>query len=227
MSSCRATDRRPPPRAWRALALLPLLACAAAPPREEIERRAAEPLVAVADVHPRIRFDIRYATRANFTGEVLYDAGVCLLRQSVAERLARVQARLEEDGLGLLVYDGYRPLSVQRKMWALVPDERYVANPEKGSRHNRGAAVDLTLCDALGRALAMPTEHDDFSERAHRDFGGCSPAAARHRALLEEVMAEQGFQGLATEWWHFDAPDYELFPVLDVPLSKATAAPAR
>ena len=125
------------------------------------------------DMHrrnPRILLEIRYATANNFTHTALYDRPECWLNGVAAARLDAVQKELETQGLGLKVWDCYRPLSVQKKFWALVPDERYVANPAKGSRHNRGAAVDLTLVGAGGSELLMPTAHDDFTTRAHRDF---------------------------------------------------------
>jgi D-alanyl-D-alanine dipeptidase len=104
----------------------------------------------------------------------------------------------------LKVYDCYRPPEVQKKFWALVPDERYVANPVKGSKHSLGAAVDLTLVDRRGRELEMPTRYDDFTERAHRDYMKLPRRAIRNRALLREVMVRHGFVPLPTEWWHFD-----------------------
>jgi D-alanyl-D-alanine dipeptidase len=116
------------------------------------------------------------------------------------------------------VFDCYRPLSIQKQLWALLPDERYVIDPRKGSRHNRGAAVDVTLIDAKGNELEMPTDYDDFSERAHRDYRLLPPSALRNRELLERIMTRHGFQGLATEWWHFDAEGWEHYPVLDQPL---------
>jgi len=191
-----------------ALAALALLLQGGAPP----------PLVDATTVVPELRLDIRYATPNNFTGRTLYPAARCLLRPEVAERLKRAQTAARAAGYGLLVYDCYRPLSVQREMWHLVPDERYVANPAKGSRHNRGAAVDLTLVDAAGTPLAMPTGYDDFSPRAHRDFTDLPAAAVANRATLERIMTEAGFTGLPTEWWHFDANGWEQYDVLDVPL---------
>src|SRR5439155_19902064 len=156
--------------------------------------------------------DIRYATADNFTHQQLYAHARCLLHEAVARRLADVQRELRARGLGLVVYDCYRPLSVQRKMWALVPDERYVSDPAKGSRHNRGAAVDLALVDKRGRVLPMPSGYDEFTERAHRDFAGGSDARAiearKNRALLDEVMTRHGFVGLPTEWWHYDAAEW-------------------
>lgn len=175
-----------------------------------------DPLVPLASVNPRIRQEIRYATANNFTGRVLYDTAGCYLRLSVARALSRVQEDLEPLGLGLKIFDAYRPLSVQWELWAIVPDERYVANPAKGSRHNRGAAVDLTLVDSKGRELPMPTGYDDFSERAHRDYSNLPAEAVANRALLERAMIRRGFVPLPTEWWHFDAAGWERLPLLDL-----------
>jgi D-alanyl-D-alanine dipeptidase len=189
------------------------------PQREPVAARAdvaADPIVEVADIDPRIVIDLRYATSDNFTNQVLYPSDMrCQLRESVARRLSRVQDRLVAAGLGLKIYDGLRPLAVQRTMWEIMPDPRYVADPAKGSRHNRGAAVDVTLVDLDGNELEMPTAYDDFTEAAHRDFAGCTEAAARHRALLEEAMFAEGFTGLATEWWHFDAPNWREYPLVN------------
>jgi D-alanyl-D-alanine dipeptidase len=180
---------------------------------------AAE-LVDVQVVNPHIRLDLRYATSNNFTHEILYPRAKCYLRKAVADRLSQAQAELERIGRSLKVFDCYRPLSVQKKMWALVPDERYVADPAKGSRHNRGAAVDLTVVDANGREVAMPTAFDDFTERAHRDFFALPAAVIQNRWLLERVMAQAGFAGLPTEWWHFDAEGWSSYDVLDVDLTE-------
>jgi len=175
-------------------------------------------LVDATTIVPHLRLDVRYATAGNFTHQRLYAHARCLLHDEVARRLADVQRELAARGLGLVAYDCYRPLSVQKKMWALVPDERYVSDPAKGSRHNRGAAVDLGLVDKRGRALPMPSGYDEFSARAHRDFAGGSDAARANRALLEEVMQRHGFVGLPTEWWHFDAAEWQSYPISDEPL---------
>ena len=183
--------------------------------------------MAVEALIPNLRFDVRYATADNFVGRPLYPGVHCWLQRSVAERLAKVQAALNGEGLGLKVFDCYRPFSVQEQLWTLVPDERYVGKPARGpdgkpvegSRHNRGAAVDLSLVDlASGEALPMPTDYDDFSERAHRDYRQLDAAVLANRARLEAAMAAEGFSGLATEWWHFDAPGWEHYPLLDIPL---------
>ena len=178
----------------------------------------AEPLVDFAKLHPRAILDIRYATKNNFTHEAVYPTARCLLRESAARALAAAASDFEAMGLRLVVFDCYRPLSIQKKFWALLPDERYVANPAKGSKHNRGAAVDVTLADAQGRELPMPTAYDDSSPRSHRDWKGSSPVERKDMELLEAVMVRHGFTGLPTEWWHFDANDWKRYPVMDAPL---------
>jgi D-alanyl-D-alanine dipeptidase len=131
-------------------------------------------LVDIRTVNRNIRLDIRYATTNNFLKRKLYPISKCALRSSVAQKLALVQTDLEKIGLGLKVYDCYRPFSVTKQMWEVMPDPRYVANPARGSRHNRGAAIDLTLVDRTGKELEMPTPYDDFTEKAHADYQGGS-----------------------------------------------------
>lgn len=180
-------------------------------------------LVDIHSINPRIELDIRYATPNNFTRQRLYSQARCLLRSPIAADLSRVQTSLESQGFGLKVYDCYRPLTVQRQMWQIMPDSRYVANPAVGSRHNRGSAVDVTLVDREGRALEMPTEFDDFSERAHLDYQGGSAQSRRHRQILQQAMTQQGFMALSTEWWHFDARNWQQYQVMDVPVEQIKA----
>lgn len=166
---------------------------------------------------PGIALDIRYATTNNFTGKVLYPSARCFLRRPVADKLRAVQQDLAPMGYGLKVFDGFRPLSVQRRMWEVFPHPGYVADPKKGSRHNRGAAVDLTLIRLSdGAELVMPTPFDDFTERAHRDFMELPEEVIRNRELLERVMTKHGFVGLRTEWWHFDDVDWKDYPITDL-----------
>lgn len=185
----------------------------------------AQGFVDVKDVIPDIVLDIRYATTDNFTGEVVYPCARCYLRKEVAERLAKVQELARQLGLGLKIYDGYRPYRVQARFWELVPDERYVAKPKMengkiviGSRHNRGAAVDVTLVDENGDELEMPTGFDDFTPKAKPDYAGGSEQSRANRDLLIRVMSSQGFTPYPTEWWHYDAPDWEQFEMVDLPL---------
>lgn len=181
------------------------------------EAESESGFVDVARLEPSIRIDLRYATANNFTGKVVYPPSArCYLRGPVARRLQAVQQALRAQGLSLKVYDCYRPLSVQRHFFSLVPDERYVANPQKGSRHNRGAAVDLTLTDDAGVELAMPTAFDDFSERAHRSYQDLPADAIQNRARLEAAMTAQGFVPMPTEWWHFDDAQAKSYRLADV-----------
>ena len=163
-------------------------------------------LVDLSLVVPTIRVELRYATANNFTHTRIYAVDArCLVRPEVATRLDKVQRALAKERLGVLVYDCWRPLAAQQKLWAARPDPRYVADPKRGSRHGRGAAVDVTLVDDRGHELEMPTPWDDATARAHRDSVAATPAAIANRARLEAAMEAAGFVGLSTEWWHFDA----------------------
>lgn len=181
--------------------------------------------VDIRSINPRIALDIRYATTNNFVKQKLYSQARCILRASVAQQLSQVQTDLEKQGLGLKVYDCYRPLSVQKRLWEIVPDERYVANPANGSRHNRGAAVDLTLIDHNGKELPMPTEFDDFTERASRTYTNLSAQVLENRQLLENAMVRAGFIPLSTEWWHFDGKGWQNFSIRDVAFGAIASPP--
>jgi D-alanyl-D-alanine dipeptidase len=194
--------------------VLCLLATAGAAGREA----PPAPLVEVTTVAPGVVVDLRYATTENVFGTRLYSRPRCLLRRPVAERLARVQRSLEEKGLGLKVWDAYRPASVQRRIWTITGGSRYLANPRRGSKHSRGAAVDVTLVDRQGRELPMPTGFDEFSRRASRSYQGSSAEARRNSGILEAAMRAQGFIPNPGEWWHFDDPHWRRYPLLDLPL---------
>lgn len=196
-------------RGWLFSATLLLLsACGPGDPAE---------LIDVREVLPKVRLEIRYATPNNFTKSILYPEPRCILRREVAEELAKVQQALKDDGYELVIYDCYRPLSVQKKMWEIVPDEAYVADPSKGSRHNRGAAVDVGLFDSYGTRVAMPTDYDDFSEKAHYSNIDLPAAILINRQKLRTIMERYNFAALPTEWWHFDYLGWQRFPVMDVP----------
>ncbi len=171
---------------------------------------------------PSIHVEIKYATADNFTQEVLYPEARCLIRKEVAEKLARVQKSLQTQNLSLKFFDAYRPLSVQKKMWAKFPVEGYVANPAKGSNHNRGAAVDVTLVGADGKELPMPSAYDEFTERAHRNYAGGTDEERKNRQILQDAMEKEGFIGISTEWWHFDDKDAKTYPVLDLSFSEVS-----
>ncbi len=162
-------------------------------------------LVDVAGVIPDAVIDLRYATADNLTGEVLYPTATCKLRRAVALRLARAAERLRAQHRRLVLWDCYRPTSIQAELWKRMPDPRYVADPKTGSKHNRGAAVDVALAGEDGVLLEMPTKFDEFSTAAHRRraLRGAKGAEAKR---LDHAMRKAGFVGLSTEWWHFDAP---------------------
>ncbi len=174
-------------------------------------------LVDVQTLVPDAIVDMRYATDDNFVGKAVYPRAVCKLRRGVAERLARAAKLLRAQKRRLVLWDCYRPSSIQEVFWKLVPDERYVANPKKGSRHSRAAAVDLALADMDGSLLPIPTEFDDFSKKAHRKNALRGPAGVEAKRL-ETAMTRVGFIGIPTEWWHFDAPDAATHALSDEPL---------
>ena len=184
--------------------------------KAEVSARPLD-LVDIKEVNPRIVVDMKYASEDNFAKTRLYDSNTCFLRRSTAEKLGAVQKELEGMNLGLKVWDCYRPLAVQRILWQILPDERYVANPEKGSRHNRASAVDVTLVDFQGKDLQMPTGFDDFSLRAHHQYQDLPGQAIRNRELLKSMMEKAGFIPLSEEWWHYDDQKWMQFDIIDVP----------
>lgn len=211
-----------------ALALLPFAACQKPEAKARSDSKAAKPVVAKIDpgklveltrLDPSIRLDIRYATADNFTGRQLYDEPRAFLTAEAAAALVRAHARAKKDGYGFLIYDAYRPLAVTKTMWAVTPRAKrnYVANPKKGSKHNRGCAIDLTLCDlASGKPVEMPSPFDEFTARAHRDYRGASAAAIANRGRLRAYMEAEDFRGMSNEWWHFDYRGWEHFPIQDI-----------
>ena len=162
--------------------------------------------------------DFKYATTTNFTGKVLYKDPKAYLRLPAARALQCALDQLFKKGLSLKIYDAYRPYTVTKKMWNYVPDPRYTANPAKGSGHNRGAAVDLTLVWLkTGEELEMPTAFDNFSERAHHNYMNLPKQAIANRALLRTVMEKAGFVALETEWWHYALPNAaQRFKLMDL-----------
>jgi zinc D-Ala-D-Ala dipeptidase len=163
--------------------------------------------------------DVRYATSNNFMHVPLYPIAKVFLRAPAARALAEVQRDLAKDNLGIKVFDGYRPYSVTEKMWEPIRNPDFVADPAKGSRHNRGAAVDLTLIDLrTGEELSMPTPYDDFTKRARQDFNDLPPNVIANRTQLRDAMTQHGFEPLPSEWWHFDYAGWQRFELMDVPL---------
>lgn len=186
------------------------------------EANAPDPLIALSSVDATIIQEMRYATQNNFMKERLYSDGVCVVRRPVALALARVQQAARLQHVKLKVLDCYRPISVQKKMWNKIKDDRYVADPSKGAaKHSRGAAVDVTLVSMRDDTnLEMPSEYDDFTSKAHRNSKKSSKRSRQNSAQLEKLMVQEGFIPLATEWWHFDYAAWEKYPAVDVPLSE-------
>lgn len=165
-----------------------------------------------------IPIDVRYATDSNFTGKALYPYAAVYVRRPVFEELVRLQQWLAPMGLSVKIFDGYRPYRVTEKMWEVVPDERYAANPRKGSGHNRGAAVDLTfIYTKTGKELDMGTPYDEFSEKAHHGSENVSAEAAGNRRLIFDLMMAYGFVPLESEWWHYALKGASKFPLMDIP----------
>ncbi|MEO1257473.1 MAG: M15 family metallopeptidase [Bacteroidota bacterium] len=157
----------------------------------------------VVRLDPSILLDLRYATENNFVDEKMYDCGRCFLRPDVARAVVEAHRFLQTKGYGFKMYDCYRPRPIQWKLWNKVPDPRYVADPRKGSMHNRGAAVDLTIVDSLGNELDMGTDFDYFGEEAYHSYNDHSDEIANNRALLLETMKKYNFRSTRTEWWHY------------------------
>jgi D-alanyl-D-alanine dipeptidase len=201
------------------LGILAFAAAAASPvaadPAPAPER--ADDLIDVTTVIRDAIVDLRYATPNNFTGQTLYPVARCKLRRAVAARLAKAADALRAHDRRLVMWDCYRPSAIQAELWKRVPDPRYVADPKIGSKHGRGAAVDVALADPAGALVALPTGFDDFSAAAHRERALAGPRGAEARRL-EKAMVDAGFRPLATEWWHFDAPDSTAYSLANEPL---------
>lgn len=173
--------------------------------------------VRVKDYIPEAVTELKYAGTDNFTGQVIYEFEDVFLRYGTVMKLKAAAQALAEQGMGIKIWDGFRPVSAQFKLWEICPDDTYVADPNRGySNHSRGFAVDLTLVDSQGREVEMPTAFDDFSTRADRDYSECTSEARENAMLLQQVMEKHGFKGYWGEWWHFnDITRYEVETCFD------------
>ena len=198
-----------------ATAFLLAVALAAAP--------SGDPFVDLAALDPTLRLDVRYATDRNFLGTPLYPEARAFLRAPVAQALLRAHRALAPEGLGLLVFDAYRPWSVTKRMWELTPPDKrgFVARPERGSNHNRGCALDVSLYTlADGREVEMPSVYDEMSPRAASAYAGGTEEARARRDRLRQALAAEGFVVERHEWWHFNHRTCRGYPLVDVPFDR-------
>jgi len=164
-----------------------------------------------------IVLDIRYATTNNFTGKIIYTTPKAFARKPVFDALQNVQDSLSKLNLGLKIFDAYRPYAATLKFHDVYPDTNFVANPRSGSRHNRGCAIDLTIIDlSTGKELQKPTEFDNFTEKAHKDYQDLPDAVLANRRLLLGVMSHFGFTCIGSEWWHFDFNGWQEYKLMDL-----------
>ncbi|QQS32303.1 MAG: M15 family metallopeptidase [Acidobacteriota bacterium] len=182
-------------------------------------------MIELISLDDTIWLDIRYAREDNFIGRAVYSEARAFMQPAAAEALVRAHRSLAGDGLGLVIFDGYRPWSVTKLFWDFVTEaqRKYVADPAEGSVHNRGCAVDLSLCElATGRQLPMPSDFDEFTESASPEYMGGTDEERRNRDLLRRAMESQGFTVNANEWWHFDFAGWERYPIMDIAFSQCS-----
>lgn len=191
-----------------------------------VKQDSNKQMVALNKLVPRLKNVWPYATTNNFTHQILYNHPTAYMRIEAAIALQKVSEELYTQHIGLKIFDAYRPYSVTKKMWEVVPDDRYAANPAKGSGHNRGAAVDLTLYDlTTGTELQMPTPFDDFTEKAHHNYMNLDTTVLKNRKLLKDAMEKYGFVALDTEWWHYFLPNAaKRFELLDLDFKQMAKA---
>ena len=202
--------------------LVTILACAHRPPQERGDFLAPD-LVELIDLDPTFQLDIRYATSNNFLGRPAYKEARAFLQRPAAEALVRAHSKLKAQNYGIAIFDGYRPWSVTKIFWDATPADKkiFVADPQKGSRHNRGCAVDLTLFDlATGKQVEMPGGYDEMTERSHINYAGGTEESRRLRDILREAMEAEGYLVYEPEWWHYDYKDWQKYPILNVPFSE-------
>ena len=191
------------------------------PPVDPAATRTTD-LVELIKLDPAIKLDIRYAGTNNFLGQPVYKEARAFLQRPAAEAVVRAHRALKPHGYGLLIHDGYRPWAITKLFWDMTSGKQreFVADPKAGSKHNRGAAVDLTMYELkTGQAVQMPGDYDEMTERSHPDYAG-GPADARvRRDLLRQVMEAEGFTVEPNEWWHYNYRDWREYPILDIPFS--------
>ena len=185
--------------------------------QESIKSNPNKELINLEKFVPGLVLDIRYATPNNFTSEKIYNLARAYARKPVAEALSKIQADLKKQGLGIKIFDAYRPYKATVRFYEVYKDTTYVASPYKGSRHNRGCAIDMTLIDLkTGQELEMPTGYDSFQKAAWPSTPVADPEVRKNRQLIIDVMKQQGFKVNGSEWWHFDFIGWTKYDVLDI-----------
>ena len=186
--------------------------------QQQINQKPFKQMVDLSTLKPGIIFDLKYTTTNNFMHEILYPpVQTTWLRKPAAEALENASKEFALLGLKIKIFDAYRPYSVTEKMWEPVKDDRYAGDPAKGSGHNRGISVNLTLVNIkTGEEILMPTRFDKFSDSAHQSFMDLTAALIKNRSLLKSVMEKYGFIALSTEWWHFYLPDASNYELLNI-----------
>jgi zinc D-Ala-D-Ala dipeptidase len=194
----------------------------AQPPEEQGDFLPSD-LVELVKLDPTIHLDIRYASSNNFMSTPMYSQARAFLQRPAAEALVRAHRKLKQSGYGLLIHDGYRPWYVTRMFWDATPADKkiFVADPAKGSKHNRGCAVDLSMYDLkTGEPVVMPSGYDEMTPRSFADYAGGTPEQNRRRLLLRSVMEAEGFHVNPKEWWHFDYKDWKKYRIGNLPFEK-------
>lgn len=184
---------------------------------ETVTKDSNKLLVDLEKFIPGIKTDVKYATKDNFTKKILYTQPKVYVRYPVAISLKKIQAELKEKGYEVKIFDGFRPYTITEIMWASVLDDRYAADPKKGSRHNRGCAVDLTIIDAAtGQELEMPTPYDDFTMKAHHAYTKLPEQVIKNRLLLKNIMIKYNFEPITSEWWHYDFKGWNSYELMNI-----------
>ncbi len=215
---------------WLSSVLLVVALAYAQDMPKEAGRFRQPDLVELIKLDATIKLDIRYATANNFVGKPVYQEARAFLQRPAAEALAWAQRKLKAQGYGLLIFDGYRPWAITKLFWDITPPEKhnFVANPAKGSKHNRGCAVDLSLYDLkTGREVAMPGAYDEMTERSYPTYKGGTAEQRQTRDLLRRVMEAEGFRVNEYEWWHFDYRDWPKYPILNLSFAQLDQAARR
>lgn len=191
-------------------------------PKEDNKREAD--LIELIKLDKMIKLDIKYATADNFVGKPVYPEARAFLQRPAAEAVVKVHKWLNRQGLGVVIYDGYRPWSITKLFWEVVPEDKrtFVADPAKGSKHNRGCAVDLGIYDLkTGKAVPMPSGYDEFTERASPNYPGGTYEERQNRDKLIQLMQAHGFTVNANEWWHFDYNSWQDYAIYDISFAEA------